>query len=102
MNRFKTVFNICSLHIYLASFDRILWVFFTGNHDDANRNKVRDILLITNDIGGILFSIYYLYKTNRISSIENVIIGHGHFYYIKYWFFITLILYIIYYLFCSF
>jgi hypothetical protein len=96
------IFFICSLHIYLASFERILWGFFTGNHDDANRNKVRDILLITNDIGGFLFSIYYLYKSNRISSMENVIAGHGHFYYIKYWLFITLILYIIYYLFCSF
>ena len=102
---------ISCLHIYLASFERILWGFFTSNHGDANRNKLRDILLILNDIGAILFSIYYVRKTKRdyvsqpltsMSSNENVIIGHGHFYYIKYWFIMTLILYIFYYLFCSF
>jgi hypothetical protein len=102
---------ISCLHIYLASFEKILWGFFTSNHGDANRNKLRDILLILNDISAILFSIHSLCKTNRgyvsqsltsVSSVKNLKIGHGHLHYIKYWFIITIILYIFYYLFCSF
>jgi hypothetical protein len=92
------VFFISFLHIYLAVFEKILWGFFTSMHKDANRNKIRDLFLVLNDICAILFSLYHLIKIRR----KNLSNGYIYKSYFKFWILFTLFLYTFYVMICSF
>ena len=59
------ILSVSILHIYLGLFERLLWGFFASKYADANRNRPRDILLIINDVCGIIFSIYYMIKIKK-------------------------------------
>ena len=110
------VLFISFLHIYIAVFEKILWGFFTSTHKDANRNKIRDLFLVLNDISAILFSVYHLIKISKKNYFENSInnvtntnntskiilkryVDKNH---LKLWILFILFLYTFYYMFCSF
>ena len=94
---------ISILHIYLAICEQILWGFFTSNVVEASRNKLRDILLIINDVSGILLSIFYIIKIKKENMIsKNNLSQYGHLYYLKHWIFIFIFFYIFYKKYCTF
>jgi len=97
------ILSISCLHIYLGVLERLLWGFLTSNFADATRNKARDILLITGDNFGIIFSIVYMVKIKKQSlNFKNNSNDESHFYYFKYWLIICFLAYKFYVMFCSF
>jgi len=92
------ILSVSILHIYLGLLERLLWGFFASKYADAARNRPRDILLIINDICGIMFSIYYIIKIKK----QNHLNAENHCFYIIYSFFLVFLAYVFYVLFCSF
>jgi hypothetical protein len=97
------VLFISFLHIYLAMVEKIMWGFFTSNYLDANRNKIRDLLLILNDITSIGFCIFHLLKINKgKKTLRKSFFDRGNLFYAKIWLLIDIFLYFFYLFFCSF
>lgn len=92
------ILSVSILHIYLGLLERLLWGFFASKYADAARNRPRDILLIINDICGIMFSIYYIIKIKK----QNLLNAENHYFYIIYSFFLVFLAYFFYVMFCSF
>ncbi len=63
-----TILFISILHIYLASFERVLWEYFVTGFFNSNRFKLRDFSLILNDLNGVIFASFWLYKIKKTEN----------------------------------